>query len=177
MSSEFYFRPAILEDAAAIAKVHVDAWRETYRGIMLDETLDGLSYEQRTTQRRENLKTLVKARKCCFVVEDKSGEVTGFSMAGPIRAECPPFDSELYAIYLLKKCQGRGAGRDLFQVTASHLSQQGFKSMMLWVLRENATRGFYEAMGGEKIGSKIVEIGKPLEEVSYGWPDITIFRR
>jgi hypothetical protein len=39
-------RRARLQDAAAIARVHVDAWRSTYRGIVPDEHLDGMSYER-----------------------------------------------------------------------------------------------------------------------------------
>jgi hypothetical protein len=39
-------RPATLADAAAIAKVHVEAWRETYRGLVPDSVLAGLSVER-----------------------------------------------------------------------------------------------------------------------------------
>jgi hypothetical protein len=35
-------RPA---DAAKIARVHVDGWRTTYRGIVPDDYLAALSYE------------------------------------------------------------------------------------------------------------------------------------
>jgi len=40
-------RRATPADAAGIARVHVDAWRATYRGIVPDEHLDALSYEGR----------------------------------------------------------------------------------------------------------------------------------
>ena len=39
-------RPATLEDAPAIARVHVDTWRTTYAGIVPDEHLAKLSYER-----------------------------------------------------------------------------------------------------------------------------------
>ncbi len=39
-------RPAVAADAAAIARVHVDTWRTTYRGIVPDEHLAKLSYEK-----------------------------------------------------------------------------------------------------------------------------------
>jgi hypothetical protein len=42
-------RDASPADAAAIARVRVDAWRETYRGIVPEAFLDGLSYEQDAT--------------------------------------------------------------------------------------------------------------------------------
>lgn len=42
------FREANIGDAPGIAKVHVDSWRSTYKGIIPQSFLDGLSYEQRT---------------------------------------------------------------------------------------------------------------------------------
>ena len=41
-----HIRVANVPDAAAIAKVHVDSWRTTYTGIVPDEYLAQLSYEQ-----------------------------------------------------------------------------------------------------------------------------------
>ena len=39
---------AAFEDAAAVARVHVDSWLTTYAHILPNEFLAGLSYEQRT---------------------------------------------------------------------------------------------------------------------------------
>lgn len=39
-------RRAIPQDAAAITRVQVDTWRTTYAGIMSNEFLSNLSYEQ-----------------------------------------------------------------------------------------------------------------------------------
>ncbi|MCX6344936.1 MAG: hypothetical protein NT018_07660 [Armatimonadetes bacterium] len=41
-------RKATIEDAAGIAKVGVDTWRNAYCGIISDEYLDGLNYERST---------------------------------------------------------------------------------------------------------------------------------
>jgi len=41
---------------------------------------------------------------------------------------------------------------------------------MLWVLKSNPARKFYERMGGELIGEKQIEIGGVrLIEIAYGW--------
>ena len=50
--SFFSVRDAQIEDAPAIARVHVDTWRSAYRGIVPDDHLDAMSYE-RSAQRRE----------------------------------------------------------------------------------------------------------------------------
>lgn len=41
-------RPARMADADAIARVHVDSWRTTYPGIVPDDYLATMSYEQRS---------------------------------------------------------------------------------------------------------------------------------
>ena len=47
-------------------------------------------------------------------------------------------------------------------------------SMMLWVLRDNTpARKFYEALGGQILCEKPIEIGtQTLIEVAYGWKDL-----
>jgi hypothetical protein len=40
-------RDALQTDAAGIARVHVNSWRSTYRGIVPDQFLDSLSLERR----------------------------------------------------------------------------------------------------------------------------------
>ena len=54
------------------------------------------------------------------------------------------------------------------------MHQQGFKSLLIWVLKENEpARRFYEALGGINVAEKDVEIGgASLTEVAYGWADI-----
>ena len=62
----------------------------------------------------------------------------------------------------------------LYRLVAQRLLDDGFSSMLVWVLEDNrrACR-FYESLGGEWVGRKTVAIGgADLEEVSYGWRDI-----
>ena len=40
-------RKAVQADAPGIARVHIDSWQTTYRGIVPDEHLAKLSYEER----------------------------------------------------------------------------------------------------------------------------------
>ena len=40
-------RAATADDAAGVARVHVDSWRATYKGLMPDAVLDGLSVDNR----------------------------------------------------------------------------------------------------------------------------------
>jgi hypothetical protein len=42
--------------------------------------------------------------------------------------------------------------------------------MIVWVLRDNPYRRFYEAVGGEVVSERMISIGEAeLPEVAYGW--------
>lgn len=57
MASTPGIRAATEHDAAAIARVQVESWKATYRGIVLDALLAGLNVEERAARWREILKS------------------------------------------------------------------------------------------------------------------------
>jgi ribosomal protein S18 acetylase RimI-like enzyme len=100
--------------------------------------------------------------------------VVGFAWGGPCRDEGSKYSGELLAIYVLAGAQRAGAGRALVREVAKDLLQQGMPSMLVWVLAENPSRSFYEALGGTLVGEQEIEIGGArLREVAYGWDDLT----
>lgn len=100
----------------------------------------------------------------------------GFAVGGPNREAKAEYDAELYAIYLLADEQRRGVGRALFQAEISELVRRGFTSMQVWVLVDNPARKFYEALGGQYVHEKDIEIGgATLKEAAYGWKSLTGF--
>jgi GNAT superfamily N-acetyltransferase len=166
-----HIRTAKVNDAAAIAKVHVDSWRTTYKGIVPDDFLASLSYEQREQLWRQAL-TDPSSPSFVYVAEDESGKIAGFASGGPERTREPVYTGELYAIYLLAQHQGKGVGRQLAITLVNRLRQEGMTALLLWVLAENPSRKFYERLGGRPISDKTVMIGGvPLIEVAYGWRD------
>ena len=167
---EVRIRVANPSDAGPIARVHVDSWRSTYAGIVPDDYLAGLSYQDRESTWNEILRTGLPN----FVAETEGGHVVGFAGGGPERQGNEVYCGELYAIYLLEEWQRKGVGRLLVSAIAQRLLVDGFSSMLLWVLEDNhpALR-FYESLGGELVGRETITIGgTDLVEVSYGWADI-----
>ena len=163
-------RAATVEDAAAIAHVHVESWRSTYAGIVPDAYLAGLDETLRVKLWQEWL-----SGGAVVLVAERKGAVVGFAHAGKIREAVETADAELYSLYLLRDAQGRGIGRGLLRVMAAVLRVQGFTSMALWVLERNQARGFYETCGGRLAASKVIEIGGArLMEVAYWWPELTV---
>jgi ribosomal protein S18 acetylase RimI-like enzyme len=165
-------REALPKDAAGIARVHVKAWRATYQGIVPEHLLDNLSYERRE-QYWQGLLSDPDDQTIVLVVDHPYSGVVGFASAGPERTGNFPYQAELYTIYMLKTYQGRGIGRNLVTGIAQKLVERGLTSMLVWVLRDNLFRAFYEVLGGEEIGEQEITIGDAnLVEVAYGWKDI-----
>ncbi|MEW8975692.1 MAG: GNAT family N-acetyltransferase [Exiguobacterium sp.] len=142
-------REARPEDALAIARVHIDAWRETYQGIIPDSYLAQLSYEKRTKQWEQ---TLVDQRVYVVELED---EVVGFAQGGPNRRDAR--EGELYAIYVLRASQGQGLGKALFQRIIEDLAE--YEAMQVSVLRDNPACQFYERFGGRLLEESMIERG------------------
>ena len=165
-------REAHAVDAAAIARVHVDSWRTTYEGILPSDFLASLSYEEREQSWKESL-SVPGGKTFICVAEDDEGRVVGFASGGPEREGNSVYRGELYAIYVLERCQRRGVGRCLAAAVIRRLVEQGIDSMMLWVLADNPSRGFYETLGGRRIREKTAEVGGiEVVEVAYGWSNL-----
>jgi GNAT superfamily N-acetyltransferase len=166
-------RPARVQDAPGIARVHVDSWRATYPGIVPDIVLARLNYGDRERW-WHNILSNPENTSVVFVAVDDAGKIIGFASGGSTQEPVSGYDAELYAIYLYGDAQGQGLGRRLVHSIAQTLADRGYKSMVVWVLADNPARGFYEWLGGTYVTEKEIMIGgeKPLQEVAYGWPDV-----
>jgi GNAT superfamily N-acetyltransferase len=165
-------RRASPDDSAGIAKVHVQAWHETYKGIVPDSVLDGLDVADRTARWQKILTDNVE-RSAAFVAEMPEDGIVGFVHCSPLRDRCNGSGGEITAIYVLRSAQRRGIGRGLFGVAAAFLKSLGMTELTIWVLAENQpARRFYVALGGMVTEEKIVTIGRPMPEVAYFWPDV-----
>lgn len=163
-------RKAHLEDAPAIARVHVDSWRQTYAGILSTEFLASLSYSRREEMWHSLLSS--SSDTVTFVAVTPSDQIVGFIAAGPEREGDPLYRGEIYAIYLLKEHWRKGLGSRLFVEAARDLRQRGYPALLVWVLKDNPSRRFYEALGGVYLREKDIQIGEQLLlEVAYGWKD------
>jgi GNAT superfamily N-acetyltransferase len=167
-------RLAQLVDAAGLARVHVNTWRTAYRGILKDEMLAGLSVE--SSQQRWVERFEAPWPKSFTWLAEIAGEVIGFSSGGTEREGDPAYQGEVYALYLLQEYQHRGLGRKLVEASARSLLANGMTNMLIWVLRENPSCRFYEAIGGKYVREKETDIrGQILMEVAYGWDDLQAF--
>lgn len=168
--STIEIRTALLTDARDIAEVHVQSWRETYRGIIPADYLASLS----VSEREKNWQNILQANNLAtgtFVAVREDGSMAGFGCCGKQRSAERPATGEYYAIYVLKTAQRGGVGRSLMAAMSAHLRTQNLHSALVWVVRENAAaRRFYEALGGAYVTEKEDKsFGFSLWETAYEW--------
>ena len=172
MPPQFTIRQATSDDAAAIARVQVASWQDTYRGIVPQEFLDSIGVGDWTERRFRELAS--PGTGACSHVAEVGNEVVGWAYSGPNRDQDSIYAGELYAIYLLPEYQRRGIGLALTVSAAESLIESGINSMLLWALAENwPARRFYETIGGKHIREQQITIGNTLLlEVAYGWKEL-----
>ncbi|MGN7409411.1 N-acetyltransferase family protein [Sporosarcina sp. SAFN-010] len=163
-------RTANLDDAQGIAKVHVDSWRTTYKGIIPDDFLNNLSYEQRTQLWKKNIE---REDDYVFIAENSEGEIIGFADAWKREDNLTEKSGDLTSIYLLEKYQGNGIGKKLLKELFNHFKQMGYEKVLVEVLEENKTRFFYEYYGARLVKTAQIKIGgKILQELIYEWDNV-----
>jgi GNAT superfamily N-acetyltransferase len=160
-------------DIPAIARVVVDTWRTTYRGILPDPVLVNLSYAQReevwrrALENQENPATM-------YVAETETGEVVGVASGGRTDPPDARYQGELAAIYIRDAYQGHGLGRRLLAAVAEGLAARGLTGLLVWVLADNPACRFYERLGGQRVYERPVEAGGATVSLAgYGWADAT----
>lgn len=162
-------RFAGVEDAPAIASVHVDAWRQAYAGVLPQETLDGLSVEARTRMWSQ----AIAGTRGRVLVAHEGGNILGFAAFGPCRdAGAPAMEHELWAIYVAPDRWRRGAGRALWAGARRAMVSAGAADISVWVLARNQrARTFYESLGLRAVsgsGQRAITVGgTPVDEVRY----------
>lgn len=175
-------RSATPDDAAAIARVRVDAWQTTYRGIVpqafFDEVHARDGFGPHLAAQLSDPSTGVEA-----VVAQVGGVLVGYAIIGPERVRLThgagasaattttsgQARGEVYAIYLLEQAQGRGMGRQLLREAERRLGNMGHADAVLWMIEANQpARRFYERMGWTLTGKRQVhDLGADVPEIQF----------
>ena len=165
-------RKASKEDIKHVSKVYVDSWRTTYQGLVPDDYLKELSYDDAEKSWIDFLNN--ENEPFIYVAINDIGKIIGFASGKSINEK--NFDGELYSLYLLQECRGLGVGRKLISAIAKHFKERDIHSMLVWVMKQNKSGlGFYERMGGKEYIHRTSTFGgTKVEDVAYGWQDISV---
>jgi GNAT superfamily N-acetyltransferase len=169
MSTLLTIREAEAADAAQIAQINHESWVETYRGILDEKFLQSRSVEEQVEIWKSTL-TQPNPSESRFVAVSGS-QVLGYCGGGRNPDKRSPFQGELYGVYVLKRFQKQGLGKQLVHAVARRLEKQGTQTLLVWVMDKNPYRRFYERIGGELLDQTrdIDYEGKKLTVLSYGW--------
>ncbi len=126
-----------MADAAAIARVNAQSWREAYGHFLSAEFLDAISVEDLTANWVRIMGLGYDAH-----VASVDGVISGFSHAHPSREPDAPTPIVLGLIYQLESLHGSGSGQALLDAAV------GDGPAYLWVAELNPrARRFYERNG------------------------------
>jgi L-amino acid N-acyltransferase YncA len=164
-------------DAADIAGVYVDSWRDTYAGVLPDAGLLKMSKADHTLGWTRTIKAS-NLRNPVLVAADAKSNVYGFASAGPSRDKNLPYEGEVYTLYVAPGRTGQGMGAALLSSVFRLFSKANYRGIVIWALAENPSRFFYEAMGGQLVAERQHPLwGRTMREIGYGWPSLDIGKR
>jgi GNAT superfamily N-acetyltransferase len=136
--------------ADALARVHVDGWREAYGHLLPERFYGEEAFASRRTMWRSVLAHEGVAARL-RIAWDTDSAVVGFALTGPSRdadLDC----RELYALYIRASHYGTGTGQALIDAAL------GRQPASLWVAEDNprALR-FYEKNGFARDGKRTID--------------------
>jgi GNAT superfamily N-acetyltransferase len=153
-------RDAVPDDAPSIARIHVDAWRETYTGLVADDNFTESAVERRLRFWSGYL--ALDPRPGRMVVGGVGGGLSGFANAGLAagpdaeHGNPPARELNLFSIYVLARDHGTGLGQLLLDAAIGDTPAQ------LWVLDGNdRANAFYRRNGFEFDGARAVDPTDP----------------
>lgn len=152
-----------------MARVYIDTWRHTYRGILPDTYLDAMEL---TDSQRSFEKEIADSRIIGRVAESAKHGVVGFVTGGVERHRDCVYEGEIFTLYVLRSFQRQGIGIALVASLVEHLNRLEIFSVLVQVLKENPYRRFYEKIDGVLLGSSRIRFaGVELTAFNYGWID------
>ncbi|TQL64078.1 GNAT family N-acetyltransferase [Rarobacter faecitabidus] len=131
---EVDIRRAKPADAGDIARVQVDAWRETYAGVLPAPILADLDVVSRAEKWAQDIES---TEIHTWVATARDLGIVGFASLGPSQdADVTRTTQELYAIYLVPDAWGKGIARGLMKTVFEEVPDGA--DLTLWVIADNA---------------------------------------
>lgn len=163
-------RRADVDDARAIAQIHVRSWRAAYAGTLPPRLLRRLSVADLEPAWKLRLGAPPRVSHA-LLVERTSGSPAGFASVGASGdPDADGHTGELQALYLDPDHWRQGLGRILHHCALRQLVRDGYRVATLWVpSSQQAAQRFYAKAGWTRDGTVKTDAigGYPVEEIRY----------
>jgi GNAT superfamily N-acetyltransferase len=165
-------RQAQLADYRAIAKLHADNWKRTYRGILSDNYLDNEVDSDRLNVWRHRLGEPDENQNTTVAI--LNNEIVGFCCT--ILNDDSRFGSLVDNLHVTTTMQKSGIGKMLIKDAANVIIRKALtRKMYLWVYEANTNaRKAYDCLGGANVETlmKTDTDGTPTRICRYTWDDV-----
>lgn len=162
-------RTARPEDADAVGRIRVSAWRSAYQEFLPADYLAGLDPRANLDGLRAALAS--QAPPFLLKIAELDREIVGFSILGKVRHATAPNTHEIWALNVDPNFWRSGVGKRLVQEALRCALEAGAARVELWCLKGNRAAGsLYEACGFSLAGVERTTselTGHPLHEVCY----------
>ena len=161
-------RPATKADIALLSRLGRETFEETFvEGFKLGYSASDLAEFIPRAYGETAIAAYFDNPAYGHFVAELDGEAVGYALVGPNGLEhedARAGDGELKRIYLLKKAQGTGGGRDLYEACMAFLLRDGPRPIWLGVWSGNdKAQAFYAKRGFAKVGEYRFRVGETLD--------------
>jgi len=167
-------RPATSEDCGAIATLHADSWRTTYRHILANDYLDHhVAEDRQDLWAARFIKYDQRKHQIAVAASRAQDAITGFVCV--LLDEEPDYGALLDNLHVAPDRHRQGIGRRLMASAAHWIAEkQPTWAMHLWVYEANAKSVlFYRSFGGQQVDHRVIvtPAGNRAAVLRFEWRD------
>lgn len=138
-------RKANIDDIPEMVKINIECWKNNYKGIIAQDSLDKLSIEDKLESWKSHF--LEVKDTSSYYVKILDWKIVWFISWGKNIDEKYPYENEIYGLYVDVNYQGKNIGKDLMETILQDDKFLNCKSFCLWTLRDNPqSNHFYKKM-------------------------------
>lgn len=163
-------RAAGVEDAGEIARIHLEAWREAYDGLLPPALLAAVGGEEQEL-RWVGILSRQGSPDVTLAAVDAFDRIVGFAAAGPARSGGVQGTAELYAVAVVPEHRRRGLGTRLVAAAGARLLEQGWTRLLARVPDRDPARSFCLRLGARPL-DRPDPAARPGLEVTLIWEDL-----
>jgi hypothetical protein len=158
-----------------MGRLYVAAWREAYPALLPMHALLSMS-DGRAAQQFEA--SIARGREAVLVAESRGHGIVGLATGGRasdrgLTVGARLAHGEVFTLYVDPAETERGIGGHLLREMLRTLAEQRHENVIVWVLKGNPARYFYEHLGARLIATKREQrFGTTIDLEAYAWSDL-----